>query len=56
MDLIQLLIYFVVAILVLAIIWYVAGLAGLPENLRTIILLVAALLVLLVLLSRAGLF
>lgn len=47
MDPISLLVTFLVAILVLAIIWYVAGLAGLPEHLRTILLLVAALLVVL---------
>lgn len=46
-DPISLLVTFLVAILVLAIIWYVAGLAGLPEHLRTILLLVAALLVVL---------
>jgi hypothetical protein len=54
-DPIQLLVTFLIAIVVLGVIWYAAGLAGLPGNLRTIILLVAALIVLLWLVRSAGL-
>jgi hypothetical protein len=56
MDPISLLITFLIAILVLGIIWYAAGAAGLPANLRTIILLIAALIILLWLVRSAGLF
>jgi hypothetical protein len=54
-DPIALLVYFLVAIVVLGIIWYAAGLAGLPANLRTIILLVAALIILLWVVRASGL-
>jgi hypothetical protein len=54
-DPISLLIYFLIAIVVLGIIWYAAGLAGLPGNLRTIILLIASLIVLLWLVRASGL-
>lgn len=55
-DPISLLIYLLVAIVIIAIIWYVMGLTSLPDPLRTIILLVVVLIVLLWLLNRAGLF
>lgn len=55
MDPITLLIYFLVAILVLGVIWYAAGLAGLPANVRSLILLVAVLVVALWLLRSSGL-
>ena len=55
MDPITLLLYFLVAILVLAIIWYVMAWLELPMLLRNIVLLVAALIVLLWIASRAGL-
>lgn len=54
-DPIQLLIYFLVAIIVLAIIWYATGLANLPGNVRSLILLVAVVLVLLWLMRAGGL-
>lgn len=54
-NLLQLLVTFLIAIVVLGIIWYAAALAGLPGNLRAIILLIAALIVLLWLVSSAGL-
>lgn len=55
MEPITLLVQFLIAIVVLGVIWYAAGLAGLPGNLRTIILLIAALIVLLWLVRAAGL-
>ena len=54
MDPITLLIYFLVAIIVLAIIWYLMAWVELPQPLRNIILLVAALLVLLWIVRGAG--
>lgn len=56
-DPITFLIYFLVAIVVLGVIWYAAGLANLPGNVRSIILLVAvvAVAVLLWLIRAAGL-
>lgn len=54
-DPITFLIYFLVAIVVLGVIWYAAGLANLPGNVRSIILLVAVVAVLLWLIRAAGL-
>lgn len=56
MDPITLLIYFLIAILVLGIIWYIAGAVGLPANVRNIVVLVAVLIVVLWLLRSSGLF
>lgn len=55
-DPITLLIYLLVAVIIVAIIWYVMGLTSIPNPLRTIILLVVILIVLLWLAGRAGMF
>lgn len=56
MDPLTLLVYFLVAIVVLAIIWYVMIWLKIPSPLNNIVLLVAALLVLLWIVRGAGLF
>ena len=56
MDPITLLITFVVAIIVLGVIWYACGMMGIPQPVRNIILLIAFLLVFLWLVQKTGLF
>jgi cytosine/uracil/thiamine/allantoin permease len=56
MDPLTLLVYFLVGIVVLAIIWYAMGVLDIPQPVRNIILLVAVLLLLLWLVRSAGLF